>query len=686
MAVGTQYVAPEGYAPLDRQAIYYRVGRSEDKKLGRLVHLVHFGEKPSATLLSMAADAFERGLSDGSIVESAEQKSLPPWLADLEGQNLSVIDLQPRRLSRGKITHAERVDQRLSAIAEAVQHWPFISSHPDPVRAMNTYAARVEPPVNTTRFKTWLLTYLCFGQDKWSLLPPMHKNGRWSRAGKQTDKGHPRKFGRTAKRFGHRAQTPCDDTMRKGIKEGYLRFARNGKGLQEIYKSTLRSVFRCVPCKDSRGYDHWRSLTGKPFPTFDQFRYECERIFGRSAIEITLYGQVRTRNDRAPVRGRYSEGVAHAMQKVSTDASFSKQVPRGYKGRHKMPRLCMVIVVCHATGAIVGIGFSLKGEKARAYNMALFCAAIDKQKWGRLFGMTITEADIPGRGLPANAASDRGKFTASDVQDALEFFDVGAEMSPTHTPQSNANAESKHDKEIHLRGEPSYEEIDLDPTQLARRMINDCIEKNRSGSAQSRVTTEMVGHISSATPLAIWEFLDSRGRNDAIAISFEDAVRRFLTPVEFRSRDGMLWLKEMRYHSRDLEVSGLPAKIRKKDGVIFQGYVVDLAVRYAWVEYQGRLIEVEVQQAIRGDDEELFISLEELEEYAEEMRELRAIGRDGRPAVGAAMDIRSEEEIGPESTTSRRRRGKPETKTAEAQEEMKHADMASKTSKRKGKA
>lgn len=666
MAIGTQYTAPNGWIFLKPNVRYWRVGDSTDKVF---TVLAVFGEdKPSVDVVRLPRRDFEQGLQKEAVLTAEVQMTLPPWLHELEGLDLSRTDTQPRRIAHGKRTHRSIVDNRLTLIADALQHLPAILSAPNPLRVINRFAAEAEPPQNTARFRTWLLAYVCCGDNEWSLIENMHRNGKWDR---NTEERLKVVRGRPSIHFAHRPYHPRDEDMQEKIKAGYLRFSRLGKSMHEIYALSMTAVFKCVPAPDAMGHPYWLQPEGHPFPSFGQFDYGCEIAFKPSSRQVTLYGEVRFRNKLAAIVGRVSEGVANLLEKCSIDASFSKLFPRGVLDDHLAPRICIVKLVCQAAGTVNGIGFALGGEKARAYKMALFCCAINKSRWGRFFGMEITEDDIPGEGLPANYASDRGAFVAEEVSQVLSAMKAGREMSPTHNPQSNATVESKNAREMHARGIPTYTVTKMNSIQLARYSINQVAEVNRSGSAVDRVTREMADEIQNAVPIEVWKFLDKRARNDSKAISFDEAVRRFLTPVIFRSRNGMLFLKAMRYTSDALEGSSLPKLIRNCDGFEIHGYIIDIVVRFAWIEHEGHLIEVEARDPMRDDDEVLYQTVDDLDEYEAKMQKLRAVQRDGRAVAIASTAMRNLESIGPAAKSIRRITGRPKARNSRALSENK---------------
>lgn len=174
MAIGTQYVAPTGFGPLVAGEVYHDVGRSRD---GQVAHLACVGNSTrSATLVSMSTASFECARARGQVVVHRVQATLPPWLTK-EGESGTGL----KELPCGRIYRGPRVDElvnyRRAAIAHALLNWSEILAEAQPLRALNAYAVRSVPIVNPARYRTWVLTFLCFG-EKWAL-PPARPQGKW---------------------------------------------------------------------------------------------------------------------------------------------------------------------------------------------------------------------------------------------------------------------------------------------------------------------------------------------------------------------------------------------------------------------------------------------------------------------------------------------------------------------------
>lgn len=144
MSIGTQYTAPNGWIFLKPDVRYWRVGDSTDKVF--TIFAVFGDEKPFVDVVRLPRRDFEQGLQKGAVLTAEVQMKLPPWLHELEGQDLSRTDTQPRRIAHGKRTHRSIVDNRLTLIADALQHLPAILSAPNPSQVINRFAAEAEPP------------------------------------------------------------------------------------------------------------------------------------------------------------------------------------------------------------------------------------------------------------------------------------------------------------------------------------------------------------------------------------------------------------------------------------------------------------------------------------------------------------------------------------------------------------
>lgn len=666
MHVGIQLVAPEGYGQLCKGETYHFL--RNDSKQGRAM-LVHFTgwnlSTPDANLLVLNQGTFERGVADGHIVAATTQYDFPPWLQELDGIDLALLDLQRPRAHK---SHSERVDERLSVISAALKDVDTILSAPDPRRAIHAHARACHPAQNESRFRLWFLTYLCFGRNPWVLMPPFCRIGRWSRD------DHPGvKFGRPNLAFGKKYGHPCTPDMIEMMKVGYLKYCGLGVTLKKIYRNTMLLVFGCRSAEGAKGMQHYYHPDGAPFPTFDQFRYRISQAFGLETIQRTLYGQVRHRAQLAPSKGRFSEEVANLLERFEADGYYTKERPRGFIEGTALPALCVVVGRDVLSGMKAGIGFAFGNERSSAYRMMLFSMAVGKQYFCMLFGINIAEDEWPCQGLPPYFRADRGPGAKIDlIEDVQRRFPI-KDMSPSWSGQSKATVESSHPRAIKIEGEPTFLASDLTPVELARREIYGLLKYNHTANMSARMqpNPDMVDIVPS--PIGLWNYYDSLMRTEAQPMPLEEAVRAFLTPTTFDVRQDGVWRGGQRYDSAILRDSGILDQVARNGSLEVTGYTLDLCVRHVWVEIDRKLLMLDAMMKIREDDQILYLSLAELDQQGVQRRKNDSAFRIHQHAAASHYEGRFQDDTGKEWDAGRRQPGRPrkdETNRQEIQETL----------------
>ncbi len=614
MLIGTQIYAKDGYKVLLKGVTYHFL--KNDHKLNK-VFLTVFGgyenSKPTAGLIVMNRNQFEEGVAEGKIEVCPGQLKMPPWLSDLEDIDLSLIDnFRPS----AKKSHTERVSERFMFISNVLQQMDEIFKSENPELEINRWARKCDPVQNESRFRLWLLTYLSFGHSQWVLLPPFHRSGQWNRF-KYPDK----KFGNTSLAFGkYFGFGSNQDSVDKCI-EGYIKYAKLGKTLTSIYRLVMTDTFGCrikkipSPINAKQMIDFYEHPHGDRFPSLGQFKYRVIQKFGIELVHKALYGQVRHRTKLAPSQGSFSSAVANLMERIEADGYYTKERPKGYLNDSYLNPLCVVRARDYASGLLLGIGFSLNKERSEAYRMMLFSMAIPKVLFCRLFGITIQEEDWPSEGLPPFFGVDRGPGAKRDLIAELEDRFPIKDIAPSYSGQSKATIESSHPKHFKSEGEPSYIKSNLTPVELARKEIKDTVMYNQmanmSGRMQPNPEMAYVRH----TPIELWNFYAERFRSDAQPISLEDAVKTFLTKVELTVKNDGIWMKGQKYDSKELRETDVLDSVVGGSSVKAHGYCLDLTTRYIWVELKGRLLMLEAQMRIRDDENILYVSLSELEQW-----------------------------------------------------------------------
>ncbi|HJV87902.1 MAG TPA: hypothetical protein VJ698_20700 [Noviherbaspirillum sp.] len=667
MHIGIQVVAPEGYGRLEKGKTYHFLRSDKDRDRTLLLHIFEDKRRAHIRLIMMNRDYFENGLCSRSIVVADTQLSLPVWLEALEGIDLSLIDLERRTPKR---LHQERIEDRLAIIRPLLARTGEILSAENPEREINRFARACSPVQKESRVRQWFFTYLAFGNESWSLLPPFHRIGKWDRQERFSGK----KFGRPYLEEGRLHGYGADAGMIQAIQDSYVKFRRAGRSMQGIYARAIILTFGCkvetIDSKHGKRRKRYFHPEGKPWPTYGMYKYWVIEQFGLEQVQRSVYGNARYRTKIAASTGKFSEAAANLLERSEADGYYTEDYPSGLLEGSILPSLCVVRWVCGASGMIAGIGFSLGKERRTAYQMALFSMAISKVKFCRLFGLDIHPEEWPCLGLPPMHTLDRGPGASSSLVEAFEQQFPIREIAPSCFGQSKATVESSHPREVHQEGRPSHMQSDLTPVEMAKREILRVIQDNNASDGSARRTPEMIAAGITPSPHGIWTYLDCRARTDASPMPFDDAVREFLTPTCFTACADGIYFRSQRYDSPSLRATGLIDRVASGQRVEIGGYILDLSIRYAWVEVGGRLIEVEALLPIRDDEEQLFMSLLELEQLAEYDRSTQSAFREHKCAVKSETGERFEEATGKSWDAGTRRTGKIKTKTRSSHREQ----------------
>lgn len=676
MHIGVQIEAPEGWQQMAK-GIKYHFLRS-DATQGRVL-LAHFesggiNKSPQVHLLVMYRNLFEEGAGEEKIVPCENQQLLPPWLEPWSDIDLSQLDqFRPK----AKVLHSERVEERYLIIAPTIQDIEQVLSMDNPESELNRRARLCNPPQNESRFRLWVLTYLCFGRDIWTLMPPFHRIGIWSRENFPN-----KKFGAPSIAYGKSYGHGCSKGMAEQCVKGYRKRAKLGKKMTAIYEESMIEDFKCRIVTMPSGMKLYISINGDPFPTYWQFVYQVKKAIRTVEIQMTLYGKVRHRAKLAASKGAFSEEVTNLMERIEADGYYTNELPRGYVDGTSLPPLCVVVGRDVLSGLKLGIGFSFGKERSAAYRMMLFCMAVPKDFFCMLLGITYVEGEWPSVGLPGHLGIDRGPGARKDLIEELEKKFPIKDIAPSWSGQSKATVESSHPKDLHIDGQPTFIQSDLTPIQLMRREVTDLIRFNTVADMEARFEPDSELAFVTPSPLGLWNYYDKLFRNDAIPINIAEAVRTFLSPVEFSLRSDGVWLDQRRFDSEELRETGLLDKVSRtgSEGAKIQGYMMDMCLRHIWIEYEGRLIFLTAKLRIRGDEETTYLSLEELIQWNEARQKVNSAYSVHRHAASSEFMGRFKDDTGKAWDSTTRRAGKPKRDALSQQEE---AEAQQATSKRK---
>ncbi|HSH96837.1 MAG: transposase [Methylophilaceae bacterium] len=614
MKIGSQLHAPHGYLHLKKDLVYHFLKSHATKKL---VFLVLFGyekgKTPSSELIVIDRDAFEAGIPE-QITLTENQTSMPLWLKELEGRDISRIDLKrPKAVKQ----HRERVEERLFWITPAIITMDEILDSPDPQASINAKARECATPQNESRFRAWLLTYLCFGRDQWVLLPPFHKIGHWDRAEHVGVK-----FGRPSLAYGKYYGFGMTVEMRKGIIDGYRRFGKTGVKMSQIYSKTLISEFNCKVTTQTSVFDSLSKVKavsqpqGLAFPTIEQFKYEVKKAFSIEQLQKNLYGEVRFRTDLSVSKGKFSEAVANLYERVEFDGYYTIERPKSYTEGNYYPPLCVVRCRDTLSGMLLGIGFSTNKESSEAYRTTLFSMAVPKKFFCSLFGIEIEDKDWPCVGMTGDTIFDRGPGSKKDLIDDDDLKPAIKGLPPAWFGQSKAGIESSHPRDFKIEGRPTYTLSNLTPVELAKREIFATIAYNQKADMSDRIYPNPDLAYIQPTPIGLWNHYDQRGRNDAMNVTIEKAIRSFLSPIELKTKHDGFWFKNIRYDSSEIRSLGILEDIGRGAELNVLGYGHSMCLRFIWVDINGRLFQLAAKLPLRGLEDDLFQSLAEVEEFA----------------------------------------------------------------------
>ena len=683
ISIGTQLVAPDGFLALECQVTYYFLRYSVES--GRVL-LVEFKERspvqtahkagkratkdvrlpPLPRLVALAGADFERGLRRRLIVQCDCQRMLPPWLSELEGKNLQAYE---QRRHGAAMTHRDRVDAKLDAIAQLVQRYELILDANDPDREVNRHARSLTPKLNETRVRLWFYLYIAFNRNWVALYYPIQRIGKWDRLNTKGEvkRGRP---GYLGKEHGHNTDAQMVDKMLAG----YRSQCGLGVSMSRIYSEVMRSSrFGCKTRLVREGrHEHLELFhpQGHSFPSKKTFVYHVLKAIGTRAVQETLYGAVKVRSKLLPYRGAFTEHTWNLMQRVETDAQARSELPRGYVEGSPLRPLYVVVRRDTASGAKTGIGFSQGAETAVAYRMAKFCEAVDKVKFCSLFGVSIRSEQWPSQGIAPSDVQDRGAGATSGARSRDKRFEpVVRELSPSHSGQSKAIVESSHEKTMHNTEAPNYIQSKLRSIELARKAIFDVLRFNESCNVSDRIPPDLAGAVARPTPNALWNTFASLGRNDAVQMQFDDAVRAFLEPVKAKLSRAGIELAGRRYSSGALAHAGAFDTIKGSDALPVEVYVLEACVRHVWLEWNGRLIELDVRYPIAVKDEVLYMSMAEALQYESFCADRDRKHAKHRQAVAAQLADLYEEQTGLDWNSAVRKSGRPKRGTAVARRE-----------------
>jgi hypothetical protein len=668
--LGTQLHAPEGFKSLLQGVTYHFLNRTGGVRLVQFVERdpVRIGvlqridrPPPEVHILELCGDEFDQAIWNRHIQVKPIQAILPPWSQALKE---TVQGRDQGRYAGMKIAHLDRVAALLRLYQPLLLNLNGILSAPSPIKVLNRFARDCKPEQNQKRFRAEFIAFVLFGQNTNVIAYQTQNIGKWERIGHSGKKAGIKALGVGAL-HGFKSS---DEQLIEDVKEAWHQWGRLGATQLKIYRKLCTQIWKTSTIKDQRGVKRLIRTDGGPFLTYDQFCYRLELLEGKSAIQERLRGRAYVREELLPSTGRFSEAVANIGERAEADGYWLEEVCIGPDGVNPLPSVVVVRVIDLATGMFLGIGFSLGGESAAAYRMAMFCSAVPKSFFGRLVGLVIDDEAWPSIGLCDDTVTDRG---AGGGNSAKASTDVGnpviSSMPPTGFGQGKASIESSNRREVKIRDRPTHKVTKLPLIELVRREIKDTVTLNDARDISAHLTLKRIMQADRITPLDLHNKLAEVGRNHLRPIPVDDAIRSFLTPVRLVAKQDGIYCGFQRYTSEKLKEAGiLNSAASSGEEIALSGYMLDASIRYCFLDWRGSLIELAGVLPLREDEEQLYVSLYELQALDQKLKVMKSDFRSHCEGAFNEAEREFKEQTGFEMDESKLKMGPAKRRTARA--------------------
>lgn len=570
---------------------------------------------------------FEEGLLLGRITIKTQVEHIPPWL---DGMSQEQLDALASRRRSSVMIHEDRIDRRVLVIYETSRQIKEILVSDDPLLAINACAKRFQKSMPPARFRFWLFSYLLYGRI--GLHYSVSKIGKWDRKLKAEN--------------GADSSQKVTGARATKIVNAYVKHRGHGLTREEIYVKAMTKEFGCRSQRDNQRLRTLYHPAGDWFPSMRTFFYHVDAKLGHDEVVKIRMGEKRHHAEMAPNQGSFTEFVGNAYEWVEYDPFYNKFHPRSITGR-ALPLLTVGRMRDAATGAILALSFDLSGETKQQLGDALFCAAIDKVKFCSLFNVKIDPEDWPSIGLPSRLILDRGAaFTAFERPNELDRYWPQVTGTPQGYGQAKALVETSHPKKLKNKEGPHHNLSDGNVWQMVMNEILRVKRDNESLDISSRIPAEWLGSVQRATPNALYQEFDRRGRNDAVQIPFETAVRTFLSPIEVSANKDGIFLGKRLYRSHELERSGYFDRLAQIGSIKLKVHHLRGCINYLWLFSGGTLFELKLTQKINNGATSVNISYDELI-IEEEMRDAHSKNlKRHRKGMRAEVNEESESIVG----------------------------------------
>ena len=664
-ALGQVVVAPEGFKGLTKNRSYFFVGNGD---AGR-VSLAFFSSGPPKVFLEQIPQTdFYEAFEDGHLKKGPCQL-YPLWIQELmDSEVVSESDIAGF-LER----NTEKIERRYMAIKPLLSEVELVATSPKPFTIVNRYARTHS--YNQQRLRLHFFSYLCFSDARAALAPNTLKNGHWERRDGQA------KSGRKDAKTGADSGFAMSSEMSRMSVAGYWAHRNAAETYNEMYLDTLFHEFGCREREIDGEMETFHPL-GEPFPSYGQWLRAVKDVVGQKKMDVHRWGRNRTRNRHSPIEGSFSESVINLLDRIEGDAYSVTQVITGSTGEF-VPPLYIVRLIDSLSGNRLGIGASIGGEKASAYQMALFSMCMEKQFFCSLFGITIGKNEWLNAGLPLSYVLDRGPGSAKGLLESMNTMIPHIENAVAYSGQSKALCESTHPRSTDLTDDRIFRTTRLTYLQYLKREIVKTVEENCASDVSARLTKELIEAGIKPRPNDLWNYFDDRLRSAQRSVSKEDAIRTFLNKVPcIVKRDGVHMEDFLTYKSPAFDASGLSRRVKRNQSMPMEAYVVPMCLRKIWLDDFPNLIELDMKVPMRAHGEE-DTTLADLERLTKIRRATNRKAGKQNIAAGIRARSRYDESTGEALNTGGRQRKPPKRKSKSAMDEVAELNrMSGVTSKR----
>ncbi|ABD68795.1 hypothetical protein Rfer_1054 [Rhodoferax ferrireducens T118] len=639
MHIGTQLTAPNGWGDWAKNERYYFSGTHEEQVL--IVSFFIHDDAWRVSLRRVPKETFEDALTGSArkILRIQEQFALPPWLQLMED-----VDFDSREKMRYKKKKGEYVDTvktRRTAIEPLLKRQSEILGSDNPLAQIAKIGRECSPTQHPHRLQLWFFAFILHGKHDWALNASQGLIGQWKRDYKKYGL---KKFGRTYKDEGTQYGWSSIH-FRQEVETTYLSYCGQYKSMMSIYNRAMLDDFGCEVQKHNSGGRSIYQPNNHPYPSYSQYRKIVVDAFGLDAVQTAIYGHVRMRNKATVNEGCYVDQFKNLLESIEVDAYRCDDRAHAAFSDEAMPALIVARAICVKTGAVVGVGFSLGGEKREAYRSMLLCMALPKSLVAKLYGIPEKMLDWPMSGMSPSMLSDRGPAGFESLLDDLEEKIPIKSGAPSYQPRSKPFVEGSNPKSVLQEGAPSFILSDLDLPSMMRREIMRAVKQNRSKDISSHLSEQEIVEFNrlglTATPQAYWGYLSDRLRTSGYSMLPNQAVKAFCKPIKLAvDRTGVL-LYTRHYSSETFRSEGLHALAARVQPKGLKGYCIPLATRYIWMEFAGKLIDLEALKSGSSNGEDYFIPLSVLEDLGKALAELQSRTRKS----GRAANIEVEQEF-----------------------------------------